>query len=518
MFYYPNVLQRHTGCFSTIWLAATKGIKITRRDYLSVNIQRTCNDIMDYVLVRASPIHPGLPRPRFSLYLSSQLQFGVIIVYHQQCVILLDEIHQTIDRLLRSQKVSRIDLVESDRFVLAHPDSLAALEETERALDPFFGMMRLSYELPSPNTLIEQWGMKEPPPKPVSPEIPADGITASPESITLREGEVVPVSEIQFDGVELPEVLDIVDMLLEQQDDFPTEERRDIVREELREQPVAGVSVEQLRVTDDDSMLLQVEETVLPAPEERAALPIIVLSPQRGLREEEMERRQPPRRPRLPPFLDEQMQIPREGLLRQLATPMMETRQLPEIVLPSRRTTPPAELLSNPCLPLHPDILPSWKWGAIMGVLEEREIEMEEIPRAAAEPALVPADVSEPTELLLEVSERDTSHTVPSVSRGSPAAELLTSLEEIREEGVLLPEGEAKEWTVTGEGLLEQVQEPLEEFGSVTFHSLLPPAADRRDLARFFYSLLELVTAGKLSVEHRQPYGSIVISAGPLYK
>lgn len=47
------------------------------------------NDIMDYVLVRASPVHPGLPRPRFSLYLSSQLQFGVIIVYHQQCVILL---------------------------------------------------------------------------------------------------------------------------------------------------------------------------------------------------------------------------------------------------------------------------------------------------------------------------------------------------------------------------------------------------------------------------------------------
>ena len=49
------------------------------------------NDIMDYVLVRAPPLQPGLPRPRFSLYLSFLLQYGVIIVYHRQCAILLGE-------------------------------------------------------------------------------------------------------------------------------------------------------------------------------------------------------------------------------------------------------------------------------------------------------------------------------------------------------------------------------------------------------------------------------------------
>jgi len=49
-------------------------------------------DIVDYVMVHVPPSHPSLPRPRFSLYLSSQLQYGVVIVYHRQCAFLLGEI------------------------------------------------------------------------------------------------------------------------------------------------------------------------------------------------------------------------------------------------------------------------------------------------------------------------------------------------------------------------------------------------------------------------------------------
>lgn len=56
------------------------------------------DDIMDYVLVRVPPPRPGLPRPRFSLYLSSQLQYGVVVVYHHQCGILLGRaIHRDLD-------------------------------------------------------------------------------------------------------------------------------------------------------------------------------------------------------------------------------------------------------------------------------------------------------------------------------------------------------------------------------------------------------------------------------------
>lgn len=44
---------------------------------------------MDYVLEKVPPPRPGLPHPRFSLYLSSQLQYGVVVVFHRQCAILL---------------------------------------------------------------------------------------------------------------------------------------------------------------------------------------------------------------------------------------------------------------------------------------------------------------------------------------------------------------------------------------------------------------------------------------------
>lgn len=46
---------------------------------------------MNYVLEQVPPPQPGLPRPRFSLYLSSQLQYGVVVVFHRQCGILLGE-------------------------------------------------------------------------------------------------------------------------------------------------------------------------------------------------------------------------------------------------------------------------------------------------------------------------------------------------------------------------------------------------------------------------------------------
>lgn len=46
---------------------------------------------MNYVLEQVPPPQPGLPRPRFSLYLSSQLQYGVVLVFHRQCGILLGE-------------------------------------------------------------------------------------------------------------------------------------------------------------------------------------------------------------------------------------------------------------------------------------------------------------------------------------------------------------------------------------------------------------------------------------------
>ncbi|XP_037400487.1 meiotic recombination protein REC8 homolog [Pygocentrus nattereri] len=223
MFYYPNVLNYRTGCFATIWLAATKARKINRRDLLTVNVQRTCNDIMDYVLVRVPPLSVGLPRPRFSLYLSSQLQYGVVLIFHRQCQLLLEEIQEAIDRLLRYRRPVEIDMLSEElRQHHTLPDALSLLNETEGARDPFFGLMES--ELPSPSSLIRLAQKMEISPERLLPERgvtpPPDGITASQESITLMEAEPVAMPEPEFVGAELQE-FDMIDMLLEQPDHFP---------------------------------------------------------------------------------------------------------------------------------------------------------------------------------------------------------------------------------------------------------------------------------------------------------
>lgn len=104
-------------------------------------------EILDYVLVRVQPPMPGLPRPRFSLYLSAQLQIGVIRVYSQQCQYLVgkagkarrwgraawpaargsvlrtlpylpalpaEDIQHILERLHRAQLQIRIDMVETE--------------------------------------------------------------------------------------------------------------------------------------------------------------------------------------------------------------------------------------------------------------------------------------------------------------------------------------------------------------------------------------------------------------------
>ncbi|XP_073705565.1 meiotic recombination protein REC8 homolog [Garra rufa] len=239
MFFYPTVLNHRTGCFATIWLAATKGRKISRRDLLQVNVQRTCCDIMDYVLVRVPPPLSGLPRPRFSLYLSSQLQYGVVFVYHRQCEFLLEETQLAIDRLLRLNLKFNIDMRdEESRQTHMIPDAAALFDETEGARDPFFGVMETGYGLPSPSSLIQRMEevLPEQVPSSREPTPPSDGITASQESITLTEREPDIIPEPEFEGADLQET-NMIELLLEQPDHFlEREDERQLEIDREREQ------------------------------------------------------------------------------------------------------------------------------------------------------------------------------------------------------------------------------------------------------------------------------------------
>ncbi|XP_035243016.1 meiotic recombination protein REC8 homolog [Anguilla anguilla] len=249
------------------------------------------------------------------------------------------------------------------------------LEECERAQDPFFGVME--YAMPSPSTIMQQWQV----PEETSPQRPLverlgtpqrDSITASPESITLVDRELVVTPAAEFEGADLPEVtprhMDIIDMLMEQQDQFPEEvEEREEVREAeiSREQQQAAVSALQLGVTavtaEDLTLLPEREaETPAPAPPSTPPLPLPPLettpvsviplpSSPEGEREGETEERRrrkergrdspglepepaaPPKKPRRRRqllFIDEQTQIPSEELQEAIQDPLTETQAL----------------------------------------------------------------------------------------------------------------------------------------------------------------------------------------------
>lgn len=551
-------------------MAATKGIRISRREYLKVNIRTTCEDIVDYVMVKVPPIHTSLPRPRFSLYLSSQLQYGVVIVYHRQCALLLEEIQQTIEHLLRSERNFRIDMPDTYRLVLNVPNSLFQLEEGEWALEPFFGVMGVGYELPAPCMLPESLLFTEPSsPLVVGKEITSPkGLTAPPESITIKDADLVPVLPAEFGGAELLEATaQEIDMLMEQQDQFHLGDEEDKERERATEMEkstdieAAMVSIDQLKNGEciaDEGTGLPMEVTI-----DRVAMemtpPPITMPPTTEASEKdvepEMERsfetrsvaeHVPPKRQgrkRQLIFADQQTQISKDAMRQQINNPLIETHSLSDMLLSIPASCKPsaAVLLSTPCnLLIHPDLQSLWKCCSITpahprpskkrraeDVSELSEIEKErgmewiressrEVVRESAEAALVLSELSAGSDMPLDVSKGDKSQSdlITPTSKWSPIEEAPDRMEVILEEHIELPQGEIEpEITdVNTSHLLRLIMGFIERFRKVCFHSLLPPEAERSTAAHLFYKMLELICAWKLRVHQTEAFGVITIT------
>ncbi|XP_044086033.1 meiotic recombination protein REC8 homolog [Neovison vison] len=407
MFYYPNVLQRHTGCFATIWLAATRGSRLVKREYLKVNVVKTCEEILNYVLVRVQPPLPGLPRPRFSLYLSAQLQIGVIRVYSQQCQYLVEDIQHILERLHRAQLQIRMDMVETELPSLLLPNRLAMMETLECAPDPFFGVMSVDPTLPSPfsipqiRQLLEaatpERELEEAPPEvPVEPRKP-DRIlvtVVSPEAITLQEAE--PIRMLQIEGEQdLPEVSHRdLDLLIAEEDEaILLEERRGRPPRERRARPAPEEYKEEPRALEGKMAVPSLSPPAL-APVEEAAEPLPVPAPEEvkpvGWEPEALltevtpppelrlpaplspEKRQPPvpPYPRSPParrrrrqllFWDKETQISREKFQEQLQT-RAHCWECPKVQPPERTIRSPTELFRTPTHAgwLPPELLALW--------------------------------------------------------------------------------------------------------------------------------------------------------------
>ncbi|XP_030623017.1 REC8 meiotic recombination protein b [Chanos chanos] len=578
MFYYPIVLQRHTGCFSTIWLAATKGVRMSRRELLKVNVGKTCEDIIDYVTVQVPPLHPGLPRPRFSLYLSSQLQYGVVIVYHRQCAFLLEEIQQTIERLLRSERHVQIDMQEPDRLALNMPDSLFLMQEAEGALEPFFGVMGEGCELPSPCRLPQfmEAGSPERPLVTSTKDSPLKGLTACPESITIRESEPITISAAEFGGAELPEAtVQEINMLMEQTDRFlgeveEKEKEREAEEERTRELEAAMVSVDQLKesATGDSVWLLDegtgrpAEVAVDAAVMEKTPPPVTMpTTAEASEREKELESSSsevflPKKRGRRRQliFADRDTQISQDALREQINHPLAETQPLSQVLVdtPWASLLSLADLFQSPCsLLFHPDLKSLWKRCDIPAALShprksrpaeepsntsemdgEREVEererergkressIREVVRESLESGLLLSESSAASDVLLEVSKVEGSQElVAPGNRWSPIEEAPVRMTAILEEQVEMPE---KEITLdigalSTHNLLSMLKGYIQHFGKVPFRSLLPPEAKRSTAAHVFYSILELLCEGQLRVSQDEPYHSITVTLGPLH-
>uniref|UniRef100_G1RZC1 REC8 meiotic recombination protein n=1 Tax=Nomascus leucogenys TaxID=61853 RepID=G1RZC1_NOMLE len=540
MFYYPNVLQRHTGCFATIWLAATRGSRLVKREYLRVNVVKTCEEILNYVLVRVQPPQPGLPRPRFSLYLSAQLQIGVIRVYSQQCQYLVEDIQHILERLHRAQLQIRIDMVTELPSLLL-PNQLAMMETLEDAPDPFFGMMSVDPRLPSPFDIPQIRHLLEaaaperveeiPPEVPTEPRKPEriPVTVLPPEAITLLEAE--PIRMLPIEGErELPEVSRReLDLLI-------AEEEEAVLLEIPRLPPPAPAEVEgieealgpeELRLIgwEPGALLMEVtppEELRLPAPPspERPPVP------------------PPPRRRRRRQLLfwDKETQISREKFREQLQT-RAHCRECPMVQPPERTITGPAELFRTPTLSgwLPSELLGLWTHCAQpppkalrreLAEEERRKIEVPseiEVPREALEPS-GPLMVS--PEISLEAAEEEKTRIslIPPEERWAwaeveqpelPALPVVPELPEVPMEMplVLPPELEL----LSLEAVHRAVARELQANREPDFSSLVSPLSPRRMAARVFYLLLVLSAQQILHVEQEKPYGRLLIQPGPRF-
>uniref|UniRef100_UPI003AAFEB5E meiotic recombination protein REC8 homolog n=1 Tax=Centroberyx gerrardi TaxID=166262 RepID=UPI003AAFEB5E len=588
MFYYPQVLKRRTGCFSTIWLVATKGIKVPRRDFLKVNVKSTCDDIMDYLMERVPPPRPGLPRPRFSLYLSSQLQYGVIIVYHRQCDILLEDLQTVVDRLAKQRTSQKIDLDNHNKQALLFPDALSLLEEAEGALDPLFGMMQFQDVMPSPSTLIQMGqefmrGASPEQPELTSPAAPLeDGMTASPDTITLREREPVTIPTAEFEGADLADHHpDIIDFLLAQTDDFP----EDLEREKTKELTGSTIELQPTILSSEDAMVLPQEEPGLPVeepgptteeatPEEVTPVSVPVAPSPSGAEERERRKKRPSptleyvpapevrrRRKRQLTFFDPETQLSQDVQQQQINDPRAETKRPLFPPPPSHRMLPASDLLNKPCIFLPEELQLLWRPAATITPLpgsdlqagergpdstdsdrerererartaqseqERHELSSEEVPRELAESDLFLPDISGQGILSLEASDqRELSREISPMgtpeSKGSPVSRSVSRLQDIPEEVEAALEVATEESPEAEPGPGADLPGTMPELAEhdmphVLFHSLLPPEVDRRTVTNIFWRLLENVSTRKLCVEQDEPYGDIRISPGPNYE
>nr|XP_054765546.1 meiotic recombination protein REC8 homolog [Lytechinus pictus] len=155
MFYSHDILQKRGGKFGIIWIAATKGAALSKRDYCSVCVTKSCDDIVKYITLQVLPAGGKGSRPRFSLYLSSQLMIGVARVFEKQVGYFIGDVNELHKRTSGSRASSFDDVFTSHIQLKKSTRSgdFCTMPKSNLFNDEEFGVMRGSWDT-TPDPLI----------------------------------------------------------------------------------------------------------------------------------------------------------------------------------------------------------------------------------------------------------------------------------------------------------------------------------------------------------------------------
>lgn len=328
---------------------------------------------------------------------------------------------------LLKQDISQKNDMDDSKEASLLKDYLSLMVETEGAADPLFGNMYIQ-DQPSPRSLLQGHHLRHASPQhPGQEETPLTwsstsdnglgrGTTASPETITLREPEPVPLPVAEFEATEFGDHPgDTIDLLLAQTDQFL---EGDILREVPIPEPEADVEREQERReadTDRDRTKEQTESTAelqpttlssedhMMPPQEEPDLPLQPVKPptdqltpvsapvqpsppsvadRRKRRREESESESSPeeterrrRRRRQLVFIDLETQLPQEEMQQQINDLQIQTAAAS--ILPSPSHMPSAaELFNNPCTsPVPEELLLLWRQAATITPLAGSDLQ-----------------------------------------------------------------------------------------------------------------------------------------------
>ncbi|XP_078492538.1 uncharacterized protein LOC100176076 [Ciona intestinalis] len=99
MFFTHDVLVNTGGKFATIWLAAMMKGKIKKKDYQSVQLEETCDELLKHFKPRSDGRMGSVKG--FSLRLSAQLVYGVMVVYNMKVATLYSDVQHSLQILRR---------------------------------------------------------------------------------------------------------------------------------------------------------------------------------------------------------------------------------------------------------------------------------------------------------------------------------------------------------------------------------------------------------------------------------